>query len=216
MLALLRLRKGVLLRAEPEVAQGRAHRDAGRSAGCPGLPELPQLPLQASLARFHPPKTTMVYFVSLRLSQSNLSLAVLRRVGKPGRLLSAESDGRGGSRLHSDVEKLWATGNCHLMAKRASAASCACRVVPDSMPKQLQAGLGAFVEWLMPLNIDAAVGFDCQPTQQGSQVLASKPLSLAKASRHWETPGSGSLSALVQRLWARLVPVSIVATDCGP
>jgi len=43
--------------------------------------------------------------------------------------------------------------------------------VPDSVPKQLQVSFGAFVEWLLPLNIDAAIGFDVQATHSDSQVL---------------------------------------------
>ena len=45
-----------------------------------------------------------------------------------------------------------------------------CRVVPDSTPKQLQIAFGAFVEWLLPLDIDAAVGFDPQAGRPGAQV----------------------------------------------
>ena len=37
-----------------------------------------------------------------------------------------------------------------------------CREVPDSVPKQLQAGFGEFVEWLLPLNVDAAIGLGSQ------------------------------------------------------
>ena len=46
-----------------------------------------------------------------------------------------------------------------------------CSMVPDSTPKQLQIAFGAFVEWLLPLDIDAAVGFDPpQATRPGAQV----------------------------------------------
>ncbi len=46
----------------------------------------------------------------------------------------------------------------------------ACREISDSVPKQLQAGFDEFVEWLLPLNIDAAIGLDTQATHPGPQV----------------------------------------------
>ena len=45
-----------------------------------------------------------------------------------------------------------------------------CRVVPDSVPKQLRARFGEFVDWLLPLNIDAAIGLDPQAIHPRSQV----------------------------------------------
>ena len=45
-----------------------------------------------------------------------------------------------------------------------------CREIPDSVPKQLQASFGEFVEWLLPLNIDAAIGLDTQAHHPGYQV----------------------------------------------
>ncbi len=42
--------------------------------------------------------------------------------------------------------------------------------MPDSVPKQLQVSFGAFVEWLLPLDIDAAIGFDVQATHSDPQV----------------------------------------------
>ena len=46
------------------------------------------------------------------------------------------------------------------------------------MPKQLHVPFGVFVEWLMPLNIDAAFGLEPQAYPSGSQVYHSHPLTL--------------------------------------
>ena len=53
-----------------------------------------------------------------------------------------------------------------------------CRVVPESMPKQLHVPFGVFVEWLLPLNIDAAFGLEPQAYPSGSQVHHPHPLTL--------------------------------------
>ena len=60
-----------------------------------------------------------------------------------------------------------------------------CRVVPESMPKQLQVPFGVFVEWLLPLNIDAACGLEPQAYPSGSQVHHSHPLTLKHRFLRW-------------------------------
>ena len=53
------------------------------------------------------------------------------------------------------------------------------REISDSVPKQLQARFGEFVEWLLPLNIDAAIGFDTQAIHPGSQQVPRASISAA-------------------------------------
>ena len=54
-----------------------------------------------------------------------------------------------------------------------------CRVVPDSVPKQLQARFGEFMDWLLPLNIDAAVGLDTHAIHPGPQQVLLAAFSAA-------------------------------------
>ena len=46
------------------------------------------------------------------------------------------------------------------------------------MPKQLHVPFAVFVEWLLPLNIDAAFGLELQAYPSGSQVHQSHALLL--------------------------------------